>query len=165
MELSPDLIDLLRALSDAGVRFLVVGAHAVVYHSEPRYTKDLDLWVELAPDNVGRLWQALVRFGAPLAHSRPEQFADPMIIFQMGVEPNRVDVMMGIDGLEFSTAWKHRVRTTYGGVAVNVLGRSDLIQAKLASGRPQDLLDVARLQQRPKGRAPRRSSPKRRRPQ
>ncbi len=110
MELSPDLTDLLREFSAVGVRFLVVGAHAVAYHAEPRYTKDLDLWVEPTAENAARVWQALVRFGAPLRHMRREDFANPALVYQLGIEPNRVDIMMGIDGVTFPPAWKRRTR-------------------------------------------------------
>jgi hypothetical protein len=160
MALSPDLTDLLRALSAAGVRFLVVGAHAVAYHAEPRYTKDLDLWVEASPGNAARVWQALLRFGAPLRDCRPEDFANPSLVYQLGIEPHRVDIMMGIDGVDFAGAWQRRVRTQYTGITVYVLGRSDLIRAKRAAGRPHDLEDVARLQRR---RAPGTGRHKRRR--
>jgi hypothetical protein len=163
MELSPDLIDLLRELSTAGVRFLVVGAHAVAYHTEPRYTKDLDLWVEAAPENAARLWRALAQFGAPLRHCRPEDFVSPTLVYQLGVEPNRVDIMTGIDGVTFPVAWKNRVRTTYAGIDVCVLGRSDLVRAKRASGRPQDLIDVDRLRGPAKKPAARQRPSKRRR--
>ncbi len=147
MELSRDLTDLLRSLSDCGARFLIVGAHAVAYHAEPRYTKDLDLWVEPTPQNAVRVWDALVRFGAPLKDMQVVDFATPRLVYQMGIEPNRVDIMMGIDGVTFPVAWRNRVRTTYAGIPVYLLGRNDLIRAKKASGRPRDLEDIARLRQ------------------
>ena len=159
MELSPDLIDLLREFSAANVRFLVVGAYAVVYHTEPRYTKDLDLWVEASSENAARVWQALVQFGAPLRACKPEDFANPKLVYQIGCEPNRVDIMMGVDGVTFPAAWKNRVKTEYAGIPVCVLGRKDLIRAKRAAGRPLDLIDAERLQRR----KPRRTARKRRR--
>jgi predicted nucleotidyltransferase len=167
MELSPDLTDLLRSLSDAGARFLIVGAHAVAYHTEPRYTKDLDVWVEPTAENAARVWGALARFGAPLKNVQVADFATPQLVYQVGIEPNRVDLMMGIDGVTFPVAWRNRVRTTYAGIPVCLLGRNDLIRAKKASGRPRDLEDIARLRQgRARGGGRRRrtpSAPRRRR--
>jgi predicted nucleotidyltransferase len=154
MELSPDLTDLLRSLCDAGARFLIVGAHAIAFHAEPRYTKDLDLWVEPSPANAARVWAALLNFGAPLKGVQLADFANPALVYQMGIEPNRVDIMMGIDGVTFPVAWRNRVRTQYAGIPVYVLGRNDLIRAKRAAGRPRDLEDVARLQ-RPRTARPR----------
>lgn len=145
MAVSPDLIELLRGLSAEKVRFLVVGAHAVAYHAEPRYTKDLDLWVDCSPGNVARLWRALGRWGAPLRRTRPEDFEDPRTVFQLGVEPNRVDIMMGLDGVDFDRAWARRVRAMIGGLPVSFIGRADLIRNKRATGRPQDRLDLAKL--------------------
>jgi hypothetical protein len=145
MEPNQNFRDLLQSLSDAGVRFLVVGAYAVMYHTEPRYTKDLDVWVEPTPENVSRLWRALTEFGAPLAAVSQSDFLNPEIIYQMGVEPNRIDVLMGLEGITFETAWRNRARTTYGNVPVYVLGRKDLIRNKRTAGRPMDLLDVKAL--------------------
>ena len=147
MAVNPDFKDLLRALLSASARFLVVGAHAVAYHTEPRYTKDIDIWVEPSARNAERVWAALLDFGAPLADVSQADFAKPNLVYQMGIEPNRVDILMGIDGVRFATAWRNRVRTSYGGVTIHVLGRSDLIRSKRAAARPQDLLDLERLQQ------------------
>jgi len=160
MDINPDFRDLLRNLSDAGVRYLVVGAHALIYHTEPRYTKDLDIWVEPTAANAARVWRALNRFGAPVAGVKPADFTDPNLVYQIGIEPNRIDVMMRIEGVAFETAWRRRVRTTYGDVRVCILSREDLVRAKRSAGRPQDLLDLDRLKAPV---AKRRSSSKRKR--
>jgi hypothetical protein len=148
MDVNPDFRDLLLALRNEGARYLVVGAYAVIYHTEPRYTKDLDLWVEPTPENAERIWRALAKFGAPLERVDQADFANERLVFSMGIEPNRIDILMGIEGLTFSRAWKRRIRSSYGGVPVCVLGKADLIKAKLAAGRPADLLDVASLRKR-----------------
>ena len=145
MDINPDFRDLLRDLSDAGVRYLIVGAHALVYHTEPRYTKDLDIWVEPTKTNAARVWDALNRFGAPTTGVKPADFTNPDLVYQIGIEPNRIDVMMGIQGVGFETAWRRRVRTTYGEVRVYLLSREDLVRTKRAAGRPQDLVDLDRL--------------------
>lgn len=149
MAVSPDLIELLRDLSAEKVRFLVVGAHALAFHAEPRFTKDLDLWVDCAPANAERLWRALARWGAPLRRIRPEDFQDPDTVLQLGVEPNRVDIMMGLEAVNFDRAWSRRVRAELAGVPVDFIGRADLIRNKRATGRPQDQLDLATLARTP----------------
>lgn len=145
MDINPDFKDLFKTLNDEKVRYLVVGAHAVGLHADPRYTKDLDVWVETSPDNSGRLWRALASFGAPLEGISEEDFRDQQLVYQIGMEPNRIDLMFGVTGVTFETAWQNRVRSTYGGVPVCFLGKSDLIRNKRATGREQDLLDVQRL--------------------
>ena len=142
---NPDFKDLFNILNDAGVRYLVVGAHAVIYHAQPRYTKDLDLWVEPSPANARRLWQALGRFGAPLQGVAVEDFTDPDVIYQIGLEPNRIDIQTAVAGLQFEPAYQGAVETTYDGIPIRILGKRDLITAKTASGRPQDLIDLANL--------------------
>lgn len=145
MEIFPDLIDLLRALNNAKARYLVVGAHAVAFHGEPRSTQDFDLLVEPTVENAQRVWKGLMQFGAPLSDMSKADFANPSLVYQIGVPPHRIDILMGVDGVSFVTAWKRRVSTKFGGEPVYVLGRNDLIRAKRAAGRPQDLLDIAKL--------------------
>jgi hypothetical protein len=145
MFLSSDFRDLFSTLNGCRVRYLVVGAHAVVFHSEPRYTKDLDIWVEATTENAQHVFDALARFGAPLGDMTQDDFTNPEMIYQIGVEPNRVDFMMSIAGVTFASAWRNKVRTTYEGVRIFVLGRRDLIRNKRLAARPQDLLDVHNL--------------------
>lgn len=140
-----DYKDLFKIFSDERVEFLVVGAHAVVFYAEPRYTKDIDIWVRPTLENARRVWSALKAFGAPLGQITPENFTDPVMVYQIGIEPNRIDILMGIDGVEFDAAWKNKTESTYDGVPIHILGRTDLITSKQASHRPQDLLDVERL--------------------
>ncbi len=146
MATNPDFSDLFRTFSAAGVEYLVVGAHAVIQYAEPRFTKDLDVWVNPSPQNAERVYRALADFGAPLIDVTQESFTDPELIYQIGVAPNRIDILMGIAGVEFDEAWENRFESTYGGVPIPVIGKAELIRAKRASGRPQDLLDVERLE-------------------
>jgi hypothetical protein len=145
MGASHDFRDLLQCLNGASVRYMVVGAHAVAYHTEPRYTKDLDVWVEPSEENAARLWKALAQFGAPLKGVTVADFTNPELVYQIGVEPVRIDVMMDVEGVSFETAWRNRIRSEYRNEQMYVLGRNDLIRAKRAAGRPQDELDVKRL--------------------
>lgn len=142
MATNPDFTDLLLAFNAAEVRYLVVGGYAVAFHARPRFTKDLDVWVDPSPENARRTWEALRRFGAPLSGVTVQDLANPEMVYQIGIPPNRVDILMGVTGLAFPDAWEHRVAGTYGDCPLHVLGRHDLIRNKRATGRPQDLLDL-----------------------
>ena len=147
MPINPDYRDLFKAFNDETVKYLVVGAHAVIFYAEPRYTRDLDVLVEPSFDNAKRVWRALEAFGAPLENVSRKDFTNPEMIYQIGIEPNRIDIVMGIAGVDFAAAWANKTVSTYGKVPINIIGKQDLIQAKRASNRPQDLLDIERLLQ------------------
>lgn len=140
-----DFRDLFAALNDAGAEYLVVGAHAVAFYAEPRFTKDLDVWVGATPDNAPRVFTALQTFGAPLAGVSEADFAQPGVVLQIGVAPNRIDFSTQIDGVAFESAWPHRTPSTFGDQAIWIIGRADLLKNKAEAGRPQDLLDLALL--------------------
>ena len=140
--MNPDFRDLLRALSDAGARFLVVGAYAVSFHSEPRATGDLDIWVDPAPDNGARVYRALAAFGAPLSELSESDLSTPDVVFQIGVAPRRIDIMTSITGMDFGDAWPTRTEAAYGGVGFPVIGIDALMKNKQALGRAKDLVDL-----------------------
>lgn len=146
--MNSDFKDLLSIFSEAGVRYLVVGGQAAILYTEPRFTKDFDLWVDAAPSNAQRVFEALARFGAPLGQCRPEDFAVPGSVFMMGVPPTRIDVLTSIEGVEFADAWPRRTEVEVDGLRVSFIGREDLIRNKRAVGRRQDLIDVDRLEGR-----------------
>lgn len=146
MPANPDFRDLFSALNAAGARYLLVGGYAVAFHAEPRFTKDLDLWIEASAENAQRTYEALRAFGAPVAELSPDDLAEPDRILQIGVPPNRVDIVTSIDGVEFEAGWLNRVETEYGGESIHVIGRAELIENKRACGRPQDLLDLKLLE-------------------
>lgn len=147
METQPDYEEMCAALNDAGVEFLVVGAHALAAHGHVRATKDLDIWVRPSLDNAARVMQALHAFGAPTQRVSVDDFAVPDIVYQIGVNPVRIDILTVVSGLDFENAWTRRVPSRYAGQPVFVLSMEDLIVNKRASGRPQDLADVAALEQ------------------
>jgi hypothetical protein len=146
-----DFRDLLAAFGAHDVRFLIVGAYAVTFHARPRFTKDLDVWVEPSEANAPRVVQALAEFGAPLqAHGvTAADFVRPGVVYQMGLPPNRIDILTAVDGLDFAACWPRRVASTYADVAVNYLAKSDLILNKRHGARPQDLEDVKALEREP----------------
>jgi hypothetical protein len=140
-----DFHDVLRALSAENAEFLIVGAYAMAVHGHPRATGDLDIWVHATKENAERVFGALAKFGAPLARLKPADFCDQDVVFQMGIAPNRVDILTSIDGVEFPDAWKDRMMSPVEGLSVPVIGREHLRQNKRASGRPKDLQDLAML--------------------
>ena len=148
MSVNQDFKDLFKAFNAEGAKYLVVGAYAVTFHAEPRYTKDLDVWVEPTVENARKIWAALTAFGAPLVDVSVEDFADQDMVYQIGIEPNRIDILMGVTGLDFPSAWEKRVSSRYGDQPISVLSKEDLIVSKKAAGRQQDLLDVDNLQKK-----------------
>jgi hypothetical protein len=146
MEQNTDLIELLNALNAEGAEFIIIGAYAFAFHGRPRATKDVDIFVGSDSANAEKVWNALVVFGAPLADLKLADLASPGTFYVMGRPPNQVDVITSIDGVTFAQAWATRVPSTYGGVPVNYISRSELLINKKAVARPQDLADVAYLE-------------------
>ena len=138
---NPDFKDLLSSLLAADARFLVVGAFAVSFHGHPRATRDMDVWVEPTRQNADQVWRALGEFGAPLAGVTPEYFTDPRNILQLGVTDHRIDVLCGIEGVEFGPAWQARETLHLDELDVPVIGLDDLIRNKQSTGRLQDAAD------------------------
>ena len=144
VKINSDFRDLLRNLNEAGVRYLIVGGYAVMVHTEPRYTKDLDVWVHNSAQNSHCVVEALKKFGAPLEHDgiTAETFAEKQVVYQIGVVPVRIDILTEITGVEFSNAWKERVPSTFFGVPVHFISLDDLVTNKQALGRSSDLKDL-----------------------
>ena len=137
-----DFIEMLSALSEAGAEFLIVGAHALAAHGTPRATGDLDIWINPTSENATRVMAALHAFGAPLADLSIHDLTTPGTVFQIGMVPCRVDLLTTISGVEFDEAWTRRLRIDIEGIEVPVLGRSDFVANKRASGRPKDRSDL-----------------------
>jgi len=140
-----DYKDMLSALNAEGVEYLLVGAYALAAHGFPRATLDMDVWVRPTPDNATRVCAALRRFGAPLTNITPADFARADMVVQIGVAPRRVDLVTSVSGLTFEAAERGALVRDVEGVRVPILTVSDLIQNKLAAGRPKDLADVELL--------------------
>jgi predicted nucleotidyltransferase len=146
--------ELLRIFNDSGVEYLIVGGYAVMKYTEPRFTKDLDLWVRDSPENARRLHAALAAFGAPLQHDgiTPETFTGEEVVYQIGVAPVRIDIITRIDGVAFGAAWQARIPSTLFGVGVQFISLRDLIANKQASGRGADVEQLRRLLAEAEGR-------------
>lgn len=148
--LNPDFRDLLECFGREGVEYVLVGAYALAFHGSPRATGAIDVFVRATVPNAERVWRALVAFGAPLAAAgvKPQDFAAPGIVYQVGLPPRRIDILTDISGVSFDEAWASRVLGDLEGLAVPFLGRQTLIANKRASGRLKDLADVERLEGR-----------------
>jgi hypothetical protein len=142
---SPDFKELLNLLEKHKVRYLVVGGYAVMKYTEPRFTKDIDLWIATDEENSKAVYSALKEFGAPLKDLTSHDFTERGYFYQMGKAPFRLDIMMSIPGIEFEPAWENRNNIVLEGLTIPFISRSDLIKAKEASGRTQDLLDIENL--------------------
>ena len=147
MKITSDFKDLLSSLNSFQVEYLLIGGFAVILHTEPRYTKDLDVWVNPNRENASKVYAALSNFGAPLAQLGivRSDFEREGYFVQFGREPARVDILMGVKGMKFSDAFQNRVEMKLGEVVVPVISREDLISVKLETARPQDLIDAANL--------------------
>src|SRR5512136_2622555 len=141
---SRDYEEFIAALNAHGVRYLVIGAHAVAFHARPRATKDLDILIAPTRANAQKTLDALRDFfgGADL-HYTIEDVMDPDCILQLGVAPVRIDLLSAIPGCpDFSAVWKQRVQARFGGVPTQYIGLEDLINNKEATDRPQDRADA-----------------------
>lgn len=147
MPINPDFRDLLAAFNGHDVTYLVVGGYALSYRARPRTTKYLDVWVFASPSNAPRIWKAVQSFGAPLTDLTPKDLKHPGIVLQMGLPPNRIDLLTKIDGVNFEEAWPERQIGRYGDQPMPLLSRRLLIQNKRATGRTQDLADAEALEE------------------
>jgi hypothetical protein len=141
---NPHYKELLQLLNEFEVEYLIVGGFAVMKYGEPRYTKDLDVWVHNSRQNSLRVIEALKKFGAPIEHDgiRAETFAEKQVVYQIGVAPVRIDILTEITGVEFSNAWERRVTSTFFGVPVHFISLDDLVTNKRALGRSSDVKDL-----------------------
>lgn len=144
--MNPDFVALLRELSAAEARFLIVGAYALARHARPRATGDLDLWVDTTPENARRVHRALAAFGAPLDQLGVADLQQADLVFQIGLPPRRIDILTSLTALEFQPCWESSVPGDLGGVTCRILGREELMRNKRALGRPRDLADLADLE-------------------
>ena len=153
-----DYKDLLSAFHAHGVRYLIVGGYAVVFHAQPRFTRDIDLFIKADSANAQATYDALAEFGAPLQAIRPEEFADRGSFFRFGRDPHGFDILPDLPGVDFDAAWDRRVEAVIdseSGLTAFFISKDDLIAAKLASGRPQDLADVSAIQKALQSQQPR----------
>jgi predicted nucleotidyltransferase len=145
MILNNDYKDILHALSEKKVKFILVGAYAMAAHGYPRSTMDIDLWVMPDPENANLVLQALEDFGAPVGEISSDDLQKEEIVFQIGVAPRRIDIITSVDGLKFEEAFPRSEMIDIDGLSVHVLSVSDLIKNKLSTGRLKDQADAEAL--------------------
>lgn len=137
---------MLQCLKSNDAKFMVVGAYAMSAYGYPRATGDMDIWVMVSADNSPKVYNALREFGSPLSGIDQATFTRQGIVFQIGVAPNRIDILTRADGLDFEEAYPHRQEVTIGDISVPFVSKADLIKNKLSTGREKDRLDAQRLQ-------------------
>ena len=144
-----DYKDLLSAFNAHGVRYLIVGGYAVIFHSQPRFTKDIDLFIQADPANAQAVYDALAAFGASLEGVHPEEFANRGNFFRFGRDPRGFDLLPDLPGVDFESAWMRRVEGVIDPetkLMAHFISAQDLIASKLAAGRLQDLADASAIQ-------------------
>ena len=140
-----DYLELLQLLNDHKVRYLIIGGYAVINYAEPRYTKDLDIWVEASKVNAKKLLKVLALFKAPIDNLTVEDLMTPGLVYVFGIPPLRVDILNRAIGARFETAWPKRVKVDLGKLKANFVAKPTLVRLKRAAGRPQDLADLEKL--------------------
>lgn len=149
--LNQNFKDILSAFIKEKVEFMVVGGFAMAFHGYTRATGDIDLWIRCSSNNAERVWKALQKFGAPLFNLTLDDLKTPGMVFQMGVVPSRIDVIMEIDGVDFESAWKEHKVVEIDRMEVPVIGKTQLLVNKKATGRPKDLNDVLWIESEEQG--------------
>jgi hypothetical protein len=145
--MNSDSIELLQLFAREKIKYLIVDGYAVSFHTEPRYTKDIDIFIATDRQNAQAVYKALAEFGVALTDATPEDFENTEQFYMIGAPPNRIDIMMGIPGVDFDRAWDHRVEADFEGVTITYISLDDLIVAKRAAGRDQDHLDLKILEE------------------
>jgi hypothetical protein len=127
------------------VRYLVVGGYAVALHGHPRYTKDIDIWIELTPENADRVVQALEQFGFGSLGLKPADFLEPSQVIQLGYPPRRIDLLTSLKGVDFNDCYQDRTTIVIEGMNIDFINLANLKKNKQATGRHQDLADLENL--------------------
>jgi len=143
--LNQDFKEFVQSLNDNEVHYLVIGGYAVALHGHPRYTKDIDIWIQMTPENADRMVAALNDFGFGSLGLRAEDFLVPDQVIQLGYPPSRIDLITSPPGVDFETCYDSRVQIEIDGVAVSFIDLENLKKSKRAAGRLQDLADLENL--------------------
>ena len=147
VKLQKDLKEFIELLNSHDVEFLVVGGHAVGFHGHPRFTADIDFWIRPSESNASRFIRVLEGFGFPDAESIRPALSREQNMLQLGVPPNRIDVLTSVSGLEFEATWQTRVPGEIDGISIFFPDLDSLLRNKRSSGRPKDLADIDALEE------------------
>ena len=143
--LNQDFKEFIQLLNDNQVNYLVIGGYAVAVHGHPRYTKDIDIWIEISEENSQKIITALTEFGFGVLGLTAQDFQEPHQIIQLGYPPNRIDLITSPDGIDFQTCYASKIEVMLDDIAVKFIDLDNLKKNKLASGRLQDLADLENL--------------------
>jgi len=143
--LNQDFKEFIQSLNDNHVRYLVIGGYAVALHGHPRYTQDLDIWIEMSSPNAANMAKALEQFGFGSLGLQAGDFLVPDQIIQLGYPPNRIDLVTTPSGVDFESCYASRVEVAIDEVTVNFIDLDNLKKNKQAAGRLQDLADLENL--------------------
>lgn len=157
--MNQDFKELLQVFAEMDVEYLVAGGYAVIFHTQPRYTKDLDLWIKPSPENAKRIQRAFYKFGLPMVEVTPADFACEGLQFSVGIEPCSMDFLTTIPGLSFDDAWKNKITDESFGFPVHYIGVTDMKIAKKTAGRMVDLADIEELERAENIKSRKRSNP------
>jgi len=146
MYLTQDYKDIIELFNKHNVKFLIAGAYAMSKVGYSRSTYDIDLWIEKTKENAINIFNALDEFGVPFKINT-DDFLAPNSVLQIGIKPNRIDILTDIDGLEFSEAWGNRELVAFDEIETYSLEIFDIIKNKIASNRPKDRLDLVQLRE------------------
>ena len=144
--LNQDFKEFIQLLNENQVKYLVIGGYAVAIHGHPRYTKDIDIWIEISEDNANKLVTTLTQFGFDSLGVTTQDFQTANQIIQLGYPPNRIDLITNPDGIDFQTCYDSKIEVNLNDVPVKFINLDNLKKNKLASGRLQDLADLENLQ-------------------
>jgi hypothetical protein len=144
--LNQDFKEFIASLNANEARYLVVGGYAVALHGYPRYTKDLDIWVEMTAENAAKILKALDQFGFGSLEIAVSDFTLPDRMLQLGYPPGRIDILTTLPGVEFVECYAARTTVNVDGVLVNFIDLENLKKNKKATGRHQDLADLENLE-------------------
>lgn len=145
MEIQSDFRDLLELFNKNKVEYVIVGGYALAFHGAPRYTGDLDIFVNASEDNASRILKALNEFGFGSVGLSPQDFIEPNNVIQLGYPPVRIDIVTSISGVSWEAAFQNRVTGRYGDIAVYYIGRKEFVTNKRTVGRKKDLADLEAL--------------------
>lgn len=145
MVLNKDFREFIASLNENNVRYLIVGGYAVGFHGYPRYTKDLDVWIEISNENAENVVKALNQFGFSSSGFSAEDFINPDEFTQLGYPPNRIDIITSCEGVDFSSCYVTKMQIEIDGLKVDFIDYENLLKNKQTVGRPQDLADVSNL--------------------
>lgn len=143
--LNKDFREFIELLNLNKVKYLILGGYAIAFHGHPRYTKDLDVWLEMSEENASNVLKALEDFGFGDLEISKEDFLQKGMVVQLGYPPNRIDLINSPDGVDFDECYDAKIEIEIDEVKISVIDLENLKKNKKASGRLQDLADLEKL--------------------